>query len=231
MLIQIWKDFSSLVFPITCYSCRNVLAKNEDYLCIHCRSNLSVAKIDPENNSFLDTHSYIVGFTFALIYFQFSKGGVSQKVLHSLKYGSNKDIGTLLGRWFGEYMMSHYDIKRFDGLIPVPLHKRRERIRGFNQSEVIANGISESTQIPVMTDILERIVYTDTQTKKNKLQRLENIKNVFAIKNPENIQGKSFLIVDDVVTTGATILECGELCIKSGVKEFGICVLAAKDIT
>ena len=135
MPLKIWKDFSSLLFPITCYACKEPLVQGEEYLCIHCRSSISIAQINPEKNSFLDTHSYVMGLTFAIAYFRFSKEGISQKMLHTLKYSSHQDIGNILGKWFGEYLSSHYDIKKFDGLIPVPLHKRKEKVRGFNQSQ------------------------------------------------------------------------------------------------
>jgi ComF family protein len=139
----------------------------------------------------------------------FVEGGVLRPMIHKLKYYNGKNIGLLLGKMFGEDLLSSDFISNIDIILPVPLHPKKQRLRGYNQAEVIANGISEATKIPVITNNLTRLVFNPTQTKRTKTERWENVSGIFEIKDSTVFESKHILLVDDVITTGSTIEACG----------------------
>ena len=140
--------------------------------------------------------------------FFFSKEGKVQHLIHELKYKGNGEAGVFLGQELGKSIKEAPLFKGIDYLIPVPLHPKRERKRGYNQSMMIAQGISEVTGIPVGDTFLVRSVNTATQTRKSKEERWQNVKNIFDVKHPERLEGKYILLIDDVLTTGATLEAC-----------------------
>jgi len=135
----------------------------------------------------------------------YKKGNQVQKILHHLKYKGVKEIGFFLGNMYGIQLSQHEKWKTVDLIIPIPLHKKKEKKRGYNQSEWIAKGLSAGMQIPYNTDLLIRSEFTETQTKKNRFHRWQNVKEVFQLTNPEVLKNKHVLICDDVLTTGATL--------------------------
>ena len=145
---------------------------------------------------------------FAAAFLIFSKGSHYRKLIHSLKYKNDQESGVELGRLFGLKIAKQSEYPQLDMIIPVPLHPKKKKKRGYNQSDCIAEGLSQSLQIPYYSDLLIRTVNTQTQTKKHKDERWENVKGVFDVQNPEQLQGKHVLLVDDVITTGATIEHC-----------------------
>ena len=136
----------------------------------------------------------------------FKKEGIVQKLLHELKYSNNPEIGVLLGRMYGSKLRQ--DGVTFDAVLAIPLHKSKQKLRGYNQSEEFAKGLAEGLNIPLNTSVLKRKEFTETQTKKSKYERWENVSEIFEVKNPEAIQHKHILLVDDVITTGATLEAC-----------------------
>ncbi|MDH4058096.1 MAG: ComF family protein [Cyclobacteriaceae bacterium] len=163
---------------------------------------------------------------YALAFLRFRKTGVVQHLLHQLKYNNHPEIGVRLGKLYAkELVESGFDIA-FDMIIPIPLHRSRKRRRGYNQSEKFAEGLSEFLQIPWDEEIVERRIKTTTQTHKSKIERWENVKDVFFIKYPERIFGKRILLVDDVITTGATLEACGHQLLKHGCLELSIACIA-----
>jgi len=146
----------------------------------------------------------------AVAWFYFRKGSVYQEAMHLLKYNDRPDIGFLLGRQFGYELNRQPTFIKPDLIIPVPLNPKKYRKRGYNQSEVIARGLSAGLHVPVMTTILLRPVATSTQTRKNRYERYLNVTGKFRMHKPELIENKHVLIVDDVVTTGATLEACAE---------------------
>jgi ComF family protein len=150
--------------------------------------------------------------------FFFSKEGKVQHLIHELKYKGNKDAGVFLGQEIGKAIKEAPLYQGLDLLIPVPLHPKREKERGYNQSLMIAQGISEVTDIPVGEDLLVRSVNTATQTHKTKDERWENVKDIFEVRHPERLESKYVLLVDDVLTTGATLEACAmKLLMVSGI--------------
>ena len=137
--------------------------------------------------------------------FKFKKGGGVQSLVHHLKYKDRPDIGRYFGRLLGEELKWNANYATVDALVPIPLHPKKRRLRGYNQSEEIAAGISQALDIPVWPEVLVRQVATSTQTKRSAFQRWENVRTVFAVPDPARIAGKHLLIVDDVITTGSTM--------------------------
>ncbi len=138
----------------------------------------------------------------------YSKGGVVQKMLHDLKYKGNREAGIFMGQELGHELKTLQAFCSADMIIPVPLHPRKRRKRGFNQAEIIADGISDIMKIPVKTNILKRSTYSKTQTRKSRFLRWKNVEQIFFVKTPQSLEFKHVLLVDDVITTGATLESC-----------------------
>jgi ComF family protein len=147
--------------------------------------------------------------------------------LHQLKYRNHPEIGVTLGRFYGEKMRDESEVRsEVDVIIPIPLHPARKRKRGYNQSAKFAEGLSERLGIPFTDELLERRIKTETQTRKTKLNRWENIAGVFGLKVPESIRGKKILLVDDVITTGSTLEACSQLLFDQGCQQLNIACIA-----
>jgi len=140
----------------------------------------------------------------------YTKKGRIQKVLHCIKYQNNKELAGLIGKWYGDELKENSIITLADYIIPVPLHPKKFKQRGFNQSEEFAKSLSDSLAIPILTSCLIRNTYTVTQTRKNKYARWENVEDVFEIINGLGLKNKHIILVDDVITTGATIEACAK---------------------
>ncbi len=145
---------------------------------------------------------------YASSFLLFQKKGSVQKMLHALKYKSKPEVGVLLGKWYAQDLKKNNTFADCEVIIPVPLHKKRQRKRGYNQSEFIAKGLAEELKIPVLNNVLFKKHFTETQTFKSREERWQNTLNSFEIKNEELIKGKKILLVDDVITTGATTEAC-----------------------
>jgi len=148
----------------------------------------------------------------------FRKGGRTQPLLHELKYKGNQQIGVELGRQHGELLLESPYFRDIDWILPVPLHIKKKRLRGYNQSAVYAKGLSEILDVPYSDHILVRKTFTETQTKKGMDERFQNVNSVFGVAKPNLIDKKHVLVVDDVMTTGATLESCA------------IALLAAADV-
>ena len=202
--------FSHLIkigFPNNCITCNDSLLRNEKFICASCFFYI------PKGESFISLDSepcLLLCKDISLLggghLFNFDKDGKTQQLLHELKYNSNIQLGTYLGELIGADFKDQ--LVQVNYIIPVPLHKKKLHERGYNQSELLCKGINNVIEKSILMDNLVRIKYTETQTKKNKLQRLENIKNAFEIKNTKELEGKTILLIDDVITTGSTLVEC-----------------------
>jgi len=138
----------------------------------------------------------------------FTKSGRVQHLIHQLKYSKKPEIGVYLGKLFGKDLLKSPNFQQIDVIIPVPLHPKRTKVRGYNQSEKIADGLSQTMKIPVDTTSFVRRTNTETQTRKNRFSRWENVKEVFSVEDENALKNKHILLVDDVITTGATIEGC-----------------------
>ncbi|NJN26700.1 MAG: ComF family protein [Cyclobacteriaceae bacterium] len=163
---------------------------------------------------------------FAAAYLYFQKSGITQRILHQLKYGKNPDLGHLLGAWFGYALVEHGIRNEIDYIVPVPIHPKKERSRGYNQSLMIAQGISEATSIPVQCNVLRRKRYEQSQTQRSKEKRLHSVTEAFDLKNNHLIEGRHILLIDDVITTGATLEACGSILWSCGISKLSVAALA-----
>jgi ComF family protein len=163
---------------------------------------------------------------YAMALFKFSKSGRVQGLLHSLKYKNHADLGIALGNVYAERMMESRLQEMFDIIIPVPLHPTRKRKRGYNQSAMFAEGLSEKLEIPFSDELVQRKIKTETQTQKTKLHRWENVSEVFEVINVNSIKSKKVLLVDDVVTTGATLEACGNQLLAANCSALSIACIA-----
>ena len=204
-LLNLFLDLINLFYPFHCVSCGAVLLPVENTLCIKCIYEL------PRTNFHLDPNNEVaqmfwgrVHIQYATAFLFFQKGGQVQTMLHKLKYKNQKEIGIGIGKLIG-LELKNTQLSEIDLIVPVPLHKSKYRKRGYNQSELIAIGLAESMGKPVETKILYRAIANPTQTRKHRYERWTNVEGIFAIKNSERIVNKHILLVDDIITTGATI--------------------------
>lgn len=196
----------SLFYPKICIGCKKILQENEDNLCLNCLLHL------PETNYHLLRENPLekifwgrvpVEKVFCFLFYR--KGNYVQSLLHELKYKGNKELGSYLSSIYGNKLKESHSLDGIDLILPIPLHPKKLKLRGYNQSEWIAKGLSEVTGIPYSTQYLIRKVFTETQTRKSRFNRWENVKEVFEIQNADDLVGKHILICDDVLTTGATM--------------------------
>lgn len=222
-------NFVDLLYPVSCLGCGENLTPNEEVLCVQCRVELPVTDLTKTSSSGVALQFVgRVPLDFAYSYLIFSKKGIVQRLIHQIKYNGRKEAGAVLGRWFGyELKDKCEEVAEANLLIGVPLHSVRRRQRGFNQSEWIANGLSEALLIPVNSSALKRTRFEASQTKKGKGARWENVHDVFAVADVEAIQGKRVILVDDVLTTGATLEACAMQLLNAGCASVGVLTLAA----
>ncbi len=202
-------ELLSLFYPITCAACGNSLHRNEEILCTFCNYQL------PKTNFHLDPDNILAQVFWGRVnlervgalYF-FTKTGKVQHLLHQLKYKKRKDVGCYLGRLYGSELIKSGLFDSVACIIPVPLHPDKQRKRGYNQSEVFAAGLAEAMNIPVDTASLIRTVASESQTRKSRFSRWKNVGDIFAVTDEASLRDKHVLLVDDVITTGATIEAC-----------------------
>lgn len=220
------QSLTAFFLPAFCEVCKKPLTLSEDFLCLHCLANMPfLDKKQTElllpQNDLIKTH----GITNTYILYAYEKSSKYSRLIFDLKYNNKISNGKKLGLMLGNKIMEENN--DIDIIVPTPLHIRRKLKRGYNQSEKIAIGISKKLQCPIDRKSLRRIKYTNTQTKKGKSSRWENMQDVFTCKQTVSLKDKNILLVDDVLTTGATLLNCADALHKAGVKSISIACLAA----
>jgi len=218
-----------LFFPKVCAGCRTILMTNETVLCTNCRHEMPLTQyhLDTKNEAVKKFYGKIeIEYASAFLYF--NKKGIVQELIHNLKYKGLEEIGTVLGNWYVEDLKKLKLETPFDIIIPVPLHKRKFKERGYNQVTTFGKSLAEGLQIEYNDSILYRKKYSKTQSKKSLSKRSENIKNIFDVFSTEEYQNKHFLLVDDVLTTGATLEACSRALSKiPGTKISIVCMAMA----
>lgn len=223
-------DFTDLVFPALCLGCSRSLSANEKILCIGCRLNLPETKqhCEPYDQNLLNKFAGKVPIAFLASFVYFKKGSVVQKLIHQIKYKGQKEAAKELAAWYGYQLKTESSlITDVDLIVGVPLHKSRLNQRGYNQADWIAEGLSEALAIPTRTDVLIRKRFNSSQTRKNRMERWENVKTVFEVPHHREVTGKNIVIVDDVLTTGATIEACAIELLNAGCRSVGVLTIAA----
>ncbi len=224
--LNIAYDFLSLIYPQVCAACGNNLYIEEKSVCTRCLYRI------PKTNYHLDVNNEIarlfwgrVNLEAVTAYFFYYKGSKYQKIIHRCKYAGQKYIGYDLGKLFAADLM-HSRFSAIDVIHPVPLHYRKLRQRGYNQSEYIAKGMSEVFGKPLITDAVYREKAARTQTKKGRYERWKNVEDVFRINNSKKLENKHVLLVDDVVTTGSTMEACAGEILKCNNVKVSVAALA-----
>lgn len=201
-----------LFYPSICAACGTSLFRWEHLVCTRCRNFLPHTGYERnEENPLAQLFYGRVRLKAVTSCYFFAKEGKVQHLIHELKYKGNRDAGVFLGQELGKTIKDAPLFQDIDYLIPVPLHPKREKKRGYNQSMVIAHGVSEVTDIQIGADFLIRSVNTATQTHKSKEERWQNVKDIFELRHAERLEGKYVLLIDDVLTTGATLEACAHL--------------------
>lgn len=213
-----------LLYPRVCVVCGDSLVKQEIYLCSACLADFPLA--DQDYGNYEDVLARFEEncrpkYLYSLFYY--NKYSEYKNLIYLIKYHSHKKLGAFLGEMLGERIK---DICQADCIIPVPLHKKRERKRGFNQANEIASGMSKILGIEIYNDVIFRVRNNVSQTGKNAGERLKNTENIFELRHPEKIRGRHVLLLDDVITTGATIGSCLQELAKAGDVCFSLGCLA-----
>lgn len=198
-----------MIYPRLCLHCQQETAVKSHMFCMHCLHDYVETDYHLVVDNPVALHFYgRVPIERAASLLDFKKGTLSQTLLHELKYNHRQEIGTALGARFAKKVKPSGFFEGMDLIIPVPLHPKKLRQRGYNQSMLFAKGIQEHSDLPVWGNILVRKVHTGTQTRKKRMERIDNVAEAFHLKDPDQIQRKHILLVDDVVTTGATLEAC-----------------------
>jgi ComF family protein len=205
---ELGKTFLNLIYPCYCNFCERKILDGDIYFCNECYSSLHYLEITKKQKLDLQCDN-------SCSLFIFYPDSVSQKIIHLIKYEGKQNLGVKMGREFGTKLNAHNITADF--IIPLPLHITRKRERGYNQAEVIAKGISQVLKIPLRTDIIKRYKYTQSQTKLNREERQANVRGAFLVKESD-LTGKEIFILDDVITSGATMNECAKLLKERGAK-------------
>jgi ComF family protein len=192
-----------LFYPPACVVCEEVLATGERYICTGCRYGFPHDPAEHARLAVKFDEACRVGVVYAL--FRYDRESRYRNLIHAVKYHGRKKLGIFLGEMLGERIQGKVEA----GVIhPMPLHPRRERARGFNQSALIARGVATVLQLPVLENVVTRVVDNPSQTGLNADARSRNAENIFALNKPGLLDGKHVLLVDDVITTGATVTSC-----------------------
>lgn len=207
----LWQDLLGLFYPYLCPACLAAPPPRGELLCTGCqyrlpRTNYHLQKENPFTERFWGRLPIETGAAL----FHFTKGSKTQRLIHQLKYKGRQDVGRRLGEWYGSYLIETEHFRKIECIVPVPLHPRKLWSRGYNQSATIGEGLAKSMGVSHFPNGLRRVQHAETQTKKSRMERLGNVQNNFAVNEPESLTGRHVLLVDDVMTTGATLEACGQ---------------------
>jgi ComF family protein len=227
MRFQLLNYLTELLFPRLCVVCGDKLIEHEEWICLHClhhipRTNFHLNHDNPVAQLFYGR----VNIENATSYFYFSKGSKYQTLLHDLKYKGMKELGEEIGKHFAIDLQQSPEFRSVDIICPVPLHPSKEKKRGYNQSWWIASGIAKQMNKELSSDNLHRITATETQTRKSRFARWQNVEGIFELSNPEAFAEKHILLIDDVVTTGATLEACAAAILSTTNAKVSIATLA-----
>lgn len=220
LMPNILTDLFDMFFPPACLNCRKLLEIRDAYLCFSCLSELPLTHFSVQAGNELEASFKgripVIAAT-SLLFFE--KKGMVQKLMHELKYHNKPEIGSFLGKWLGEEMVASKRFEMIDFVVPVPLHPNRERERGYNQVHFFAKYLAQALHAELKLHLLEKIRNSETQTAKNRQKRFMSKEKDFILNKTDLIRNKHILLVDDTITSGATMQACADLFLSvPGVK-------------
>jgi ComF family protein len=230
-LLSSWlQDLSALFFPQWCPGCHESLQFSDELICGICnqllpRTRYAIIAGNPVENIFIGR----LPIEAAHSEFYFSKGQTVQRLMHQLKYKNNRKLGEWMGALLGESLLQSGRFQSIDLIVPLPMEKSKEKKRGYNQAEVIAQGVATKLKVPVCSHVIIKSKKTESQTKKDRTNRWLNIHDSFVIQQPDGLKNKNILLVDDVITTGATLDACGHQLLNAGTSRLYIATLATAE--
>lgn len=206
------KSLVNLFFPKVCLACKRALNDNEDIICISCRHDLPVTNFHFNNDqTVLKVFYGRATVENATSLLRFDKKSIAQHLIHQLKYKGHEEIGGLLGDWLGNELKTCEGYNKIDIVIPVPLHDKKLKTRGYNQVAKFAQQIAKSLNVQYVDDALLKVTNTTSQVNKKRFARWNHNEELFTLKNSKAIEGKHILLVDDIITTGATLEACTQV--------------------
>jgi ComF family protein len=211
MLKNVLHPLLHLFLPHHCAGCGSDIMSRQQVLCMHCINRLPVTGFHHHASNPIEKIFWgRMPVTDAASYLYFSKDSLLQHIVHELKYKGNKELGLFMGRKMGEVLLQTHRFQNIDAVVPLPLFAARERKRGYNQALILCMGMAEVLSLPVLDKAIRRHTSSETQTNKNRIDRWLNMQGKFELRQPDAIAGKHILLVDDVITTGATLEACGQ---------------------
>ncbi len=226
ILKKILDDGLSLLYPKICLSCGNNIRSYEEAICLTCQYKLPKTNFHLEKeNTMAELFWGRANIRHAASFYYFDKGGLVRNLIHNLKYGNKPEIGLRLGQLYGKTLRTSSFFQEIEVIIPVPLHPKKQKMRGYNQSIQFAKGISKTMQVP-WSEVLSRTVMTETQTQKARIERFKNVEHAFKVITPDMAKGKHVLLVDDVLTTGATLEACAHKLLELSNTKVSVATIA-----
>ncbi len=225
--MQILNNIINLFYPKLCLNCLTDLVGDEKILCLKCTHDLPLIHIkNTKQNQIITKFFGRLPLENASSFLYYRKGNVTQKLIHELKYKNNEKIGEFLGNWFSNQLKEKNHFNNIDYIVPVPLSSKKLKIRGYNQVTKFGKALSEILNIEYIPNILQRTHSAKTQTQKNRTERFSTIKNQFLLSDVTFFENKHILLIDDVITTGATIETCCNELLKTKNIKISIATLA-----
>ncbi len=204
-----FKEIINLFFPEVCLCCKEPLTTQEFVVCIACRHELPLTHFSIEKENLVKKSFYgRIPIENATALFYFRKKGKVQQLIHELKYNNQQNVGIFIGNWLGDELVNSRLYSTVNAIIPVPLHQKKLKKRGYNQLTKFGKQLSSKLNIPYIDNVLLKVSSTKTQTKKLRLERWKNVQELFVIQNASKLEGKHILLIDDIITTGATLEAC-----------------------
>jgi ComF family protein len=226
--LQYYKEaLLHMLFPSLCFGCEENTVDAEEMICMQCRFSLPFTSFEKIRNNVVEKLFWgRVPLRFAASTFYFTERSSIQNIIHHIKYRDEKELSIFMGEMMGEKLIDLFAEHQIDCCIPMPLHPKKEKQRGYNQASLLCAGIQNKTGMPFKEFLLERKVHTATQTKKSRIERWDNVSSVFEINDPSFFKKKNIVLVDDVITTGASTEACAQVLLKHDANSVSVVSLA-----